>query len=448
MTNPSDLYPLSLDDAEMAPERALLLGRMIGRSFKNVSIGMDSNPSSTMIKNSLMTGLLSAGAHIKDLGVIPTPAMVLSSSSGCMIAVGEPNEQGVLSGIRLMYPDGSMFTLDQIKQIIRAADGDRRLPGYKDVGILHHSDSAIRNYIDAMIKRHASCNESPVILDCGCGCTSLCTPQILASLGADLVTIDAQPDMKYCSRPPGIEEADLSILSGMVKGNVGNIGIALNGDGTRLALIDESGNYVRPDRVLSLILLYLKPTSLVIPVNMSSVVNDALNDLIGDGISTPYKAHSERVVIRTDNDLDSIIAAMKENNAEIGALGNGTIIYSDVGMCPDAINTAAILSKMAGENSIKNLLGSFPKYLVLNDSVRLSGNPDLFGRKLSEKLSELDTEEIWQIDGWRVEMTNGWFTVSSNNKDPGRIDITAESKDRAYAVSMMELAKDIVRECI
>jgi Phosphomannomutase len=435
---------------EMSPENALLIGRAIGRSFKHVTIGTDANPSSGMIKNSVVTGLLSVGVDVKDVGIAPAPAVALSSSShcDCIIMVGEPDEQGMISGIDIMGPDGAALSPEEIKQLMKIAESERRLPDYKGVGTLQYYDSVISDYIHSALERHSKCDDSPVVLDCGCGCTALCAPQILAALGADLTTINAQSDTKHSSRPPGVKENDLSVLARIVVSNAGSIGIALNGNGTRLALIDEGGNYVEPDQIIALVLLYLKPASLVIPVNISAVVDDALSNLIGEGINTPHKAHSEHHIIRTDDDLESVVRVMKENNMDVGALSDGTLIFSDISMCPDAVNTAAILTKMSGSNSIRNLLSSFPKYTVLKDSIRHTGNQDMFAKKLTEKLKEVDTEEVWQVDGWRVDMNYGWFTVSRNKSNPERIDITAESKDRAYAVSMMELAKEIVHGCV
>ena len=444
----TDLDILLSKDAEMTPEGALRLGKIIGRSFKNILVGTDSNPCNGMIKDSVISGLLSVGASVRDLGIIPMPLMTLPARGDCILSISEPDEQGIMGRITILNPDGSPLTQEQIKQMVRTAEGDRNLPKYKDVGALHHYSTVTEDYIDMMVEEHHTCNGAPVILDCGCGCTSLCVPQILASLGADLITIDAQPNAKYCSRSPSVEKGNLSVLLDMVRNNAGNIGIALNGNGTHLALIDEGGDYVEPDRVLSLILLYLKPTSLVIPVSMSSVADDAINNLIGEGINTPHQAHSEHTVIRAGDDIDSIIAAMKEHDADIGALSDGGIIYSDMSLCPNAINTAIILSKMAGDNNIRDLLSSFPKYIVLTDSIKHSGNRDLFEKKLDEKIGDLENTDIWRTNVLRVGMNHGWFTVSRDSEDPELIRITAESKDRAYVVSLMELAKDIVRKCL
>ena len=447
MNNAHSLTLRSITDDDMTAEKALKIGRMIGRAYKTVCIGSDTNPSSRTIKNALISGLLSAGANVNDAGVAPAPAVALASKgSDCMLMVGEPNEQGIISRIYIMNSDGSIFTKEQLRQLIMTGKSDRPLPGYKGIGNLRIFDSVAEEYNRTICSKHMEKIDAPVILDCGCGCTSVCAPQIMASLGADVMTINAQNDPLYSPRPPGVNIKDVSNLIDIVDMGLGNIGIALNGDGTRLALIDEKGKYVDPDHILALLLLFLRPSSLVVSFDASAVVDDAFKGTIGEEITTNVKPRKERQIIRADKDLESITAAMKESGAEMGALADGTFIFSNVTLCPDAINAAVILAIMSRDNSLSTLLASFPQYTVLKESIYVPGNAELFIKKFNEKLEELNTDDAWEIDGGRVGMPGGWFSVSRVSDSPEYVTVTAEAKDRTYAVSMMEFAKRIVRD--
>ncbi|MCL1810948.1 MAG: hypothetical protein FWG41_01830 [Methanomassiliicoccaceae archaeon] len=449
MKNIPALTLRSITDDDMTAEKALRIGRMIGRSCKTVCVGSDTNQSSRMIKNALISGLLSAGAYVNDADIAPAPAVALASKgSDCMLMVGEPNEHGVISRIYIMNSDGSIFTKEHLQQMVVAGRTDTPLPGYKDVGGLRICDTVADDYNKMISGKYGKGIETPVILDCGGGCTSVCAPQILASIGADLTTVNAQSDPRYSPRPPGIGPNDVSILAEIVDMDLGSIGIALNGDGTRLALVDERGKYVDPANVLALLIIYLKPPSLVIPFNASAVVEDAFRDLIGEGVSTDAHARHGRKIIWADENLESITATIKETDAEMGAMTDGTFIFPDVTLCPDAINAAVILTKMSRENSISNLLASFPRYITLKESIYGPSDDELFRKKLRDMLKEIDTEETWEIEGRRVCVPGGWFAISRNPDDPEYIDVIAESKDKAHAVSMMELAKDIARDCL
>jgi phosphoglucosamine mutase len=449
MNSDPSLMLRTIADEDMTAEKALRIGRMIGRSYKSVCVGSDMSPSSGMIKNALISGLLSAGADVNDAGIAPAPAVALASKgSDCAVMVGEPDELGLISGLRLMNSDGSVFTKEQIRRMVVEERAERPLPGYKGIGKLRRIDSVADEYIKTICERYPMKVDAPVILDCGCGCASVCAPRILASIGADLTTINAQNDPRYVPRPPGVGAHDISGLEEIVHTDLGSIGIALNGDGTKLALIDEKDEYVEPEKILALLLIYTKPSSLVVPFSASAVVDDAFRDLIGEGVSTDAKARYNRRIIRAEGNLESITEAVRKNDAEMGAMSDGTFIFSDVTLCPDAINTAVMLTKMSGENSLSNLLASFPDYVVLKESVYGPGNTELFGRKLAERLNSLDRKDVWEIEGGRVGMSGGWFAVSRNANDRDYIDVTAEAKDKAYAVSMMELAKDIVNDCL
>jgi len=449
MNNVPALTIRSIMDDDMTAEKAIRIGRMIGRSYKTACIGSDTNPSSRMIKNALISGLLSTGACVEDADIAPAPAVALASkSSECMLMVVEPNEQGIISKIYIMNSDGSVFTKEQLRQMIMDGMADKPLPEYKDVGKLRLCDSVDEDYNRVISEKYGKGIDVPIILDCGCGCTSVCAPQIMASIGADLMTINAQHDPRYSPRPPGVSAHDVSSLAELVNLELGSIGIAFNGDGTRLALIDEKGSYVEPENVLALLLMYLKPQTLVVPSNASAVVDDAFRGIIGEGVHSDSKPRSGRRIIRADDNLESVTAAIKKNGAEMGAMTDGTFIFPDVTLCPDAINAAVILAKMSRENSISNLLSSFPKYIVLRDSIYSPGSAEVFNRKFNDRMKEFDETEIWEIDCGRVGMSGGWFAISRTTDKSEYINVIAEAKDKAYAVSMMEFAKGIVRDCL
>ena len=449
MNNVPALTLRSITDDDMTAEKAITIGRMIGRSYRTACIGSDTNPSSRMIKNALISGLLSAGAGVEDADIAPAPAVALASkNSDCMLMVGEPNEQGIISKIYIMNSDGSVFTKEQLRQMIMTGMADGPLPEYKDVGKLRLCDSVDEDYNRTICEKYGKGIDASVILDCGCGCTSVCAPQIMASIGADLTTINAQHDPKYSPRPPGVGAHEVSSLAEIVNLELGSIGIAFNGDGTRLALIDERGNYVEPENILALLLTYLKPQTLVVPSNTSAVVDDAFKGIIGKGVQNDAEPRDGRRIIYADDDLESVTATIRKHGAEMGAMTDGTFIFPDVTLCPDAINAAVILAKMSRENSISNLLSSFPKYIVLRDSVYSPVNAEVFNRKFNDRMKELDATEVLEIECGRVCMPEGWFAISRNADQSEYVNVIVEAKDKAYAVSMMEFAKAIVRDCL
>lgn len=302
-----------------------------------------------------------------------------------------------------------------------------------------------QNYIEYISASHNG-RRAPIILDCGCGSTSLCAPHVLAKIGCDLISINAQIDGDFRPRPPGISNTDIASTNEIVASNTGSIGIALNGDGTHLALIDEAGRYVSLEEMLALVLLHTKPSVLVLPVDMSAVIDDAFYGTLD--VNPNLKNAASHKIIRTDGTLESTTKALKEEGSGIGVTNDGAFIFSESSLCPDAIHTSIIISEIASKNSIRDIISSLPKYVIVNDVIHFSGNREVFTKKINDKLTSIESKSVFAIKGWRVEMRNGWFTISFNEDIPDYINLVSESRDKAYAITMMEMAKSLVFRCV
>jgi phosphoglucosamine mutase len=440
---------ITAPNPDMTPELALSIGIAAGASYKNVIVGMDTGQGNRMIANAVISGLLSAGTDVSDAGVVPLPALAVAVNDyDCAIYIERSEEFENAMRIVMLGKDGSILSEEQRRQISKESATRHSAPDYKGIGKIGVADTVVKDYNRTVSDIYEGKVDVPVIVDCGYGSASLSLPHILLRAGAEAITLNALSDATaYLNTPDAGKEGVYGLIEAM-RSDLGSIGIALNGDGTRLAVVDEGKNYVDPENVLALMLLYLRPSRVVVPVDASIVVDDAFHGLVGEGIGTGARFQGgERKIFRSEDTLEAVVAAIKENDADFGALKDGSFIFPSISLCPDAINAAVLLTKMSSENSIRNLLSSFPKYIVLKESVYCSGNHDIFGRKLTERLNDLEGADVYRINGWRVGMESGWFTVSRNGDDPDHIEITAEARDKAYVVSMMELAKEIVRDC-
>ncbi len=431
----------------MTPEEVMKFGKVFGGPGMSVVIGRDCNPASIMMMNAFAAGLLSVGADVWDAGIMPTPAVAYASRDhDFFVMVGMPDKIDDLPKGRIFNKDGSPFSRDSLRDLIRRYnDDDFHLQTYEKTGTVHQMNRVAQGYIEFISKSHKS-HKTPVILDCGCGSTSLCAPQILARMECYLTCIHGQLDEDFKPRPSGISNSDIASTNELVASNTGCIGIALNGDGTRLALIDEAGRYVSLEEMLALILLHLKPSVLVLPVNMSALVDDAFYGKIGD--EPNLKQDESRKIIRTDGTLESTSNTLKKEGTGLGITNDGGFVFSESLLCPDAIHASMILCEISSKNSIREMISLFPKYIVINDVVHYSGNREVFGKKIGEKLANIECDSVYSIKGWRVSMKNGWFTISFDDDTPDYVSIVSESRDKAYAISMMEMAKGLVLRCV
>ncbi len=437
----------SSDSQEMSPEIALNAGVKFGQKFRTVAVFRDADPSSKMISDALVSGLLSAGADVTDGGVLCVPAAhaAFSSSYDCLMSVGNPDTDGRVSGIRAYHSDGSPFDSDEMYDVLKEPEGE--LPYYRMVDELAKVTDANERYID-LLKSTGITSQSYVILDCGCGSTSTVAPQAMAGIGAEVVAFNAHVTEGQKPRAPGLNKTNLMNISNFVNASIGSIGIAFNGDGTRLALMDENGKYVPGDRLLALLLMYFEPDVAVVPFDSPSVVEDAFKNPLGLR-NVDREEGAERRIVRTKNDLNSVIEAMKENNADFGALNDGTFVFPRLGYCPDAIYAAAVICELAGKRSLRNVLGDIPIYSNRTVRIDFDGNMKLFSNKLSEKIKEYNILEVSTSgDAWKMILKKGSYIIKQNEVDPKKLIIFAESSDLVYLITMLEQAKDIVKFCI
>ncbi|MDR0522888.1 MAG: hypothetical protein LBG62_00460 [Candidatus Methanoplasma sp.] len=419
------------------PEAALEAGMRVGASRREVTVGMSSAAGCLAVKEAFSAGLMAAGCRVRDAGANALPAVAAAGTGSDLVAYvrGEAAIE-----ISLMAPDGSAA------RDAGAQRGGRGLPGYRGVGSARRLRSVSESYAERAARALPSGGAgSLVILDCGRGGASECAPRLLALAGAEASTIDAHGPCPGAGGDP--PEARLSAVSALAGGDSGSIGIAIDDEGSRLALVDEGGSAVDPECMVALALLYLRPSRAVVPIDASAVVDDAFHGIIGEGVRTSARFGADRRLIRSDGTLAGTVGAMAEGEADFGALRDGTMVFPSMSLCPDAVFGAAVLAKMSAENSLRNLLGTFPRYSVLSESVRLQGGREPFSRRLSERLASIEGADVRHAGGWRANMDGGWFSVSIA-EDGSAARISAESRDRVYAAGMMDVAREAVLDCV
>lgn len=432
-------------DRTMTPETAVRAGIGFGTRYGTVAVVRDSSPCGEMLSKALISGLLSAGSEVIDLGrtAVPVAHTALGTKCGLLLSVGDPDGEGKGCGIKAYAFDGAPIEDDEIEDVL--GGGSPELPDYHKVRGVKTLDDADGRYIER-VKTSGITSQGYIILDCGCGSTSSCAPRLLESIGADVVAFNVHTTYGPLPRSPGLAKTNLMNISNFVNASIGSVGIALNGDGTRLALMDESGKYVPGDRLLALMLMYLEPDVAVVPFDSPGIVEDAFRSPLG---LRPHDKGGERKLVRAEGRLDAIIAAIKENNADFGALNDGTFVFPQLGYCPDALFASAVISELAGKRSIRNVLESIPVYSNRMIRIDFDGNTTLFSNRFEERIKNYDVTEVSSLDSsWKVLLKHGTYIIRQSRTDPKKLIVFAESYDVVYLITMLEQAKDIVNYCI
>ena len=393
-----------------------LLGKAIGTYFirragSNVNLGRDCRVSSDRLHTALLKGLQSAGCHVTDVGVIPTPLLYYSAfhlkASGGVMITGSHNP-AEYNGFKVMAGKSTIHGAE-IQEILRIiteedfASGDGSQQTY----------DIITPYVNEIASKFNFTRRVKVVLDGGNGTAGPAMHRLLEKLNVDATEIFFEMDGRFPNHHPDpTVEANLTHLQDAVKAQGAELGIAFDGDADRIGAIDENGVVIWGDYLLLIYareILTRKPGATFIgEVKCSQVLYDQIEKLGG-----------KPIMYKTGHSL--IKAKMKEENAELAGEMSGHIFFADqyYGF-DDALYAACRLIDIVA-NSGKPLsaqTAGLPA-LVSTPEIRID-TPDEIKFEVVAKVAAhfRKTHKIFDIDGARVLFPKGWGLVRASNTQP------------------------------
>ena len=247
----------------ITPEFMLRLGRAIGRVLGNgkhatVLIGKDTRVSGYMLESALEAGLVAAGADVRLLGPMPTPAVAqltreLGGSAGIVISASHNPYYD--NGIKLFSAHGEKLEDAVELAIERELDSAVGTQALGRIGKAARVDDAAQRYLDFCLATVPGLDlrGRKIVLDCAHGATYHLAPKLFAELGADVHAIGVQPDGININDRCGA--TDLRALQDSVRGNGADLGVAFDGDGDRVQMVDQDGAVVDGDDLLYILAL-------------------------------------------------------------------------------------------------------------------------------------------------------------------------------------------------
>ena len=240
----------------ITPEFMLKLGRAIGRVLGDgqatVLIGKDTRVSGYMLESALEAGLLAAGADVRLLGPMPTPAVacltrVLGGTAGIVISASHNPYYD--NGIKLFSASGEKLD-DEVELAIEREIDTAPPAAAQRIGKALRVDDAVARYVEfcLSVAPGLDLRGRRIVLDCAHGATYHIAPKVFVELGADVTAIGVQPDGLNINQRCGA--TDLRALQEAVRQGGADLGIAFDGDGDRVQMIDASGATVDGDDLL------------------------------------------------------------------------------------------------------------------------------------------------------------------------------------------------------
>mgnify|MGYP005834596241 CR=1 FL=1 len=329
----------------MTPEVVYELGRAAGYVFRRyradtVLVGRDGRISGDMLEGALVAGLCSVGVSVCRAGIAPTPAIshltgVLSAQLGVMISASH-NPVGD-NGIKFFNEDGTKIDDDLEREIEQAfwekSHADLRPTG-SAVGRVVERTNVIDRYLAHVrqtVPADFDLSGFTIAVDCANGAHSLTTPRLLAEYGAQVIAINNVPDGLNINE--GCGSTHLEPMQRAVATHLADLGIAHDGDGDRALFVDERGNPLDGDYILTICGLYLHELGrLRDGVLVTTVLGNS-------GLDLTLQPHGVRVVRSLVGDR-FVWEKMREVGASLGGEQAGHIIFGEYAHTGDGLLTA------------------------------------------------------------------------------------------------------------
>jgi phosphoglucosamine mutase len=348
----------------LTPELVEKLGKAValwsGRG--RVFVGRDTRGSGPELEAALARGIASAGGSAVLAGVLPTPAVaLLALDVGAVITASHnPPEY---NGVKFFNRDGQKLTDATEEQIEALFDADP--PGG---GEIDHVGVATDSYFEHIVERFGSeLTGLKIGVDCANGAYSDIAPQAFEQLGAQVIAIGDQPNGMNINT--GCGATDLAALQQTVLSHGLDLGIAFDGDGDRMLAVDERGNAIDGDQIVTILALHLGVDAVAVTV-MSNL-----------GLHRVLEEHGVRVITTPVGDR-YVLEALRENDALLGGEQSGHIIYLKDHVTGDGLASALLLCSALGGGTLSEAAARMPVFPQIKENLPLPG------RKLPERLVE------------------------------------------------------------
>lgn len=313
--------------APITPEFMLKLGWAVGTAFRHhgscrVIIGKDTRISGYMFESALEAGLSAAGAHVQLLGPMPTPAIAYLTRTFMAdvgIVISASHNPFYDNGIKFFSSVGSKLPDSLELEIERLVDEPMSVVDSAQLGKVSRVEDASGRYIEfckSSVPTSTSFKGLKLVLDCAHGATYKVAPSVFRELGAEVKVIGASPDGLNINE--GVGSTHMAALSKAVLEFGADLGIAFDGDGDRVLMVDHAGNEVDGDELLYIIALDLHERELL----QGGVAGTLMTNL---GLELAMKQR-EIPFVRANVGDRYVMAELRERGWVVGGESSGHIV--------------------------------------------------------------------------------------------------------------------------
>ena len=391
-------------DNEVNPESVLKLGHAAGRHFKKrgintLVIGKDTRISGYMLESALQAGIISSGVNVRLVGPMPTPAIsylvsTFKGHAGVVISASHNSFED--NGIKFFDENGEKLSIENEREIEKFAEEAYEFVHPENLGKAARISDAKGRYIEFCkntLSEDISFSGLTLVVDSANGAAYEVAPKVFKELGAEVYSIADSPDGLNINKDCG--STNIDYLKDEVLSKNADFGIALDGDGDRLIIIDSNGRELDGDDILYVIAknkfeskIHLGVKGVVGTLMTNKGLEKAFND---EGIE----------LVRSDVGDKYVLQKLNELNWTLGGEQSGHILCLDKSNTGDGIIAAIqfLQSIVVLNKTIPELLSEFKKYPQILTNVKVKdGNKVLKNKKL-QKAQKKSEELLETFDG-------------------------------------------------
>ena len=421
-------------DEELTYETVRLISQTIGsealdNGIDSLLVGFDGRLSSPTLSHAVVEGILASSCNVVELGMIPTPLLYFAThttefTSGVMLTAS--HNPANYNGLKVVFKQ-TCLAENQIQKIRERVETRQLRVGSGRSSTLDVSQS----YIEDVSTRIQLPRPLRLVVDCGNAVPAVIAPRLFERLGCDVLPLYCEIDGNFPNHHPDPTiPQNLQSLAECVISHEADLGIAFDGDGDRLGIVSNLGEFVDADRILMLLTEHIAPRYPSAPIVFDVKCSTHLAELISKAGATPIMHRSGHSFMKQK---------MQETSAPLGGEYSAHIFIKDGWFgYDDGIYAAARIVEILSskECTSSELFARYEKSISTNEikvAVDESSKFQLIDRLL--ELAEFPGARLITLDGLRVEFQDGWGLVRASNTSPAiLLRFEADSVERLQAI--------------
>ena len=401
-----------------------------------IVLGRDARLSGTMVNDIIEGTLLGCGADVINVGLCTTPgtemAVITHKADGGIIITASHNPKQ-WNALKLLNENGEFLNDAEGKRVLALAEDEAfDFPEIDAIGKVISREDFNSTHIQQVLAldlvdvEAVKARKFKVVVDAVNSIGGVVIPQLLKELGCEVVELNCEPNGEFAHNPEPLPE-NLTEISEVIRREKADLGVVVDPDVDRLALVNEDGTMFGEEYTLVAVADYI----------LSKQVGNTVSNLSSSrALSDVTIAHGGEYNASAVGEVN-VVKKMKDTGAIIGGEGNGGVIYPALHYGRDALVGVALFLTYLVERGLKmtELRATYPAYFASKNKIQLTPAIDV-DKVLLEIKQRYSAERVNDIDGVKIDFAENWVHLRKSNTEPIiRVYTEAKSMDEADALA-------------